>query len=167
VTAADGFLGDLSPAIVRIRYEFANWFAVVCDLNRLGMSLFPLLKPRQEDHQLILAGTLYGRCLLSIQGAVLLAERGLAADTRTIVRAATETAITLGALVKHESVIDLLLLRYAYAERAMRNAWLQDPEAVAMMSAEQVAAVRCVIANLSTTFRASQNCEATHSSSSN
>ncbi len=152
MTAADGFLGNSSTAIERIRYEFANWFAVVRDLNRLGMSLFPLLKPRQDDHQMILAGTLYGRCLLSVQGAVLLAERGLAADTRTIVRAATETAITLGALVRDEGVIDLLLLRYAYADRAMRNACLRDPEAAAMMSPEQVATVRGVIANLERDF---------------
>jgi hypothetical protein len=92
--------------------------------------------------------------VLSVQAAVVLAERGLCGDARTVIRASTETAITLGAVVADESTIDLLLLRHAYSFRAIRNAWLNDPRAVAQMSDEQTAIVRQAVADIEREFPA-------------
>jgi hypothetical protein len=59
----------------------------------------------------------------------LLAERGQCADARTIIRAATETAITLGALVVDEAIIDLLLRRHAtrFAPYETRGSTIREP----------------------------------------
>jgi hypothetical protein len=154
MSAEAGFLGDTSRIVRNIRADFAPWFDIVERLNRLAMRLLPQLRPPVENHQLILWCSLYGRAVMSVQAAALLAERGQCADARTIIRAATETAITLGALIVDEAVIDLLLRRHAYSYRAIRNAWLNDPRAVGQMTEEQIASVRQAIVEVEREFPA-------------
>lgn len=152
MSGQEGFIGDTSRIVERIRADFAPWFSIVERLNRLAMQVLPDVRPPTDSNQLVFAAVLYGRTVTSIQAAVLLAQTGLAGDARTIVRAATETAMTLGALVVDESVLDDLLLRHAWSERALRNAWLQDPQAVEHMTPQKIAVVRNVIAEIERDF---------------
>jgi hypothetical protein len=61
-----GFPGDTSRIVRSIRADFAPWFGVVERLNRVAMRLLPQLQPPVENHQLILAGSLYGRAVMSV-----------------------------------------------------------------------------------------------------
>src|SRR2546426_12428353 len=68
------------------------------------------------------------------------------ADARTVVRAAAETAIVLCAVVKDAAVCDLLIDRHFWHHRKLRNAWLNDPQAIAEMTAEDIEAVKTILA---------------------
>jgi hypothetical protein len=146
---AEGFLSqDVAASVERIKLQFGPWFHVATRFSNLGMRLLTALKPNTTSNQQLLAAAAYGRTLTSFQSAYILAERGLSADARTVVRSAAETAIFMAALSKDETVGDLLLKRHFYHHRKLRNAWLNDPQAVAEMTSEQVDAVKAVIADI-------------------
>ena len=73
----------------------------------------------------MVAAALYGRALASYQSALILAERGLIADARTVVRAAAEAVIVLSAVAKDAGVCDLLVDRHVWHHVKMRKAWLR------------------------------------------
>ncbi|WP_404821592.1 DUF5677 domain-containing protein [Paracidovorax oryzae] len=109
------------------------------------MRVLPYVKADQFSPQQLVAAALYGRVLTSFQAAVLLAERGLLADTRTVVRGAAETAIILAAVVNDEAVCDLLIDRHFWHHQKLRQAWLNDPQAVAQMAGQEMDAVKAVL----------------------
>ena len=80
--------------------------------NALGMQVLPNAKASTTDNQQLIAAALYGRTLTSFQAAIVLAERGMIGDARTIVRAAAETAIVLAAVAQDAAVCDLLIDRH-------------------------------------------------------
>ena len=146
VSQNEGFLSPgLSSSVANIRADFAPWFDAATAFNTLGMRVLPNVKADQSSNQQLVAAALYGRLLTSFQAAFLLAERGLLADARTVVRGATETAIVLAAVVKDETVCDLLIDRHFWHHRKLRQAWLNDPQAVEQMTAQEVDAVKAVI----------------------
>jgi hypothetical protein len=105
VSQNEGFLSPaLSGSIANIRADFAPWFDAVTAFNTLGMRVLPNVKADQSSNQQLVVAALYGRVLTSFQAAVLLAERGLLADARIVVRGAAETAIVLVAVEKDEAV---------------------------------------------------------------
>src|ERR1700730_15061637 len=96
-----GFLAvTLATSIAEIRKDFVAWFAATESFNNLGMQVLPAVKVDQANNQQLVAATLYGRTLSSFQAALVLAERGMLTDARTVIRAGAETAIVLCALVK-------------------------------------------------------------------
>jgi hypothetical protein len=150
---SEGFLApSLAASIAYIRKDFAPWFDTATRFNALGMRLMPNAKAGTTDNQQLVAAALYGRVLTSFQAANILAERGMLGDARTVVRAAAETAIFLAAVAKDEAVCDLLIDRHFWHHRKLRNAWLNDPEAVAQMTSEQVEAIKATIANADTEY---------------
>jgi Family of unknown function (DUF5677) len=145
----DGFLSsEVSISIERIKRQFAPWFRVAARFNSLGMRLLPCLKPETTNNQQLLVAAAFGRTLTSFQSALLLTERGLLADARTVIRSAAETAIFMAALAKDTSVGDILIKRHFYHHRKLRAAWLDDPQATAEMTPELIAAVAESIADI-------------------
>jgi Family of unknown function (DUF5677) len=145
----EGFLSsDVSAMIARIRTEFASWFEVTRRLSDLGMRVLRAMKVPSDDNQRLTAALLYGRALTSFQSAYILAERGLAADARTLIRASVETAVVLNALLLNPKLTDVLIKRHQWHSRKLLSAWLNDPEAVTQMSADQQAAFKAEIARL-------------------
>lgn len=144
----EGFLSSgLSSSIANIRKDFGSWFNAATAFNTLGMCVLPNVKANRSSNQQLIAAALYSRVLTSFQAAILLAERGLLADARTVVRGAAETAIVLAAVVKEEAVCDLLIDRHFWHHRKLRQAWLDDQQAVAQMATQEVDAVKAVIAD--------------------
>jgi Family of unknown function (DUF5677) len=68
---------------------------------------------------------LFGRALTSLQSVVILAERGLSADSRTVLRAAAETTIVLCAVAADAGVADQLVLRHQWHRRKLLTSWLK------------------------------------------
>lgn len=145
----EGFLSDdLSSSVANIRRDFASWFDVATAFNALGMRVLPKVTADQASNQQLIAATLYGRTLTSFQAVFLLSERGMLSDARTVVRAATETAIVLVAVLKDETICDRLVERHFWHHRKLRNAWLNDPAAIKEMTTQDVAAIEACIADI-------------------
>jgi hypothetical protein len=144
--------GSLAPTIVntiaKIRADYAPWFEIAASFNKLAMRVLPTLRAGTANAQQLFAATLYGRTITSFQSAVILAERGLMADARTVVRAATETGIILAALASNAAVIDILELRHYYHRRKLYTVWLNDRASRASMSADDITALEQDIADI-------------------
>ena len=157
----EGFLSpDLATSIANIRRDFSPWFGVAESFVKLGMRVLPEVKAGQTNNQQLIAAALYGRALTSFQAAYVLTERGLLADARTVVRAAAETTIVLSAVVKDAKVCDLLVDRHFWHHRKLRNAWLNDPQAVAEMTPEQIDAVKATLAEADASHPAAKQLKA-------
>ncbi len=144
-------VGFLSPGLAgdsaRIRADFSAWFDVAEDLNRHAMRVLPSLQPGTDSKDGLVVALLFGRALTTFQAVLILAERGMLGDSRTLVRAASETAIVLAAVVADPAVCEQLIDDHFRHHKKMRNAWLEDGQAVAVMSKEQVDAVRAALAD--------------------
>lgn len=137
---------DISYSIATIRKDFAPWFDAAMSFNELGMRVLPKVNADQASSpQLIMAPLLYGRTLTSFQSAYILTERGMISDARTVVRAAAETAIILAAVAKDASVCDRLLDRHYWHHCKLRAAWLNDPEASAHTTPQEMDAIKVAI----------------------
>jgi hypothetical protein len=100
----EGFLSpSISEWIKRHRVANRRWFGLAEDLNRVAMGLLPSLTLPPEDNNVFLAVLLFLRGLSSFQGALLLAERGMTQDARTLARGCFENVFLMGALCRDPS----------------------------------------------------------------
>ncbi|MFX1803094.1 DUF5677 domain-containing protein [Paraburkholderia sp. A1RO-5] len=153
MSQSQGFLSaDLAISVANLRRDFAPWFGVAEGFNALAMRVLPNVKAATDSNQQVVAAALYGRALTSYQAALLLAERGMIADARTVVRAVAETVIVLSAVAKDAGVCDLLIGRHVWHHVKMRRAWLHDSQATAQMSPAETAAVKETLAELEVQF---------------
>jgi Family of unknown function (DUF5677) len=161
VSQSQGFLSaNMAVSTAKIRRDFAAWFAVAEGFNALAMRVLPNAKAATDNNQQVVAAALYGRVLTSFQAAVILSERGLIADARTVVRAAAETAIVLSAVAKDAAVCDLLIDRHVWHHVKIRKAWLRDPQATAQITPAEAAAVKETIADAEAQFPQSKTLKA-------
>lgn len=135
-------------SIAQIKKDFASWFDVADSFNNLGMQVLHAMKVDVASNQQLLAAALYGRALTSFQASCFLAERGMLSDARTVVRAAAETTIILSAVVKDASVCELLIDRHYWHHLKIRNVWLQNPQAVDIMSSHEIEKTKIVIEDI-------------------
>ncbi len=97
-----GFLSRDAPLWVsQIRTQHKPWFELISKLNTFAVSVLLREVPKVPEELYI--ATLYARAVTMFQGAVLLAERGMAAESRTLVRGCAETAIALGCTRREKS----------------------------------------------------------------
>jgi len=145
-----GFLeAGESARIANIRKRHAPWFALVERLNRLAMNV--LLRERPMVNEEVYLGTLYARAVSMFQGVVRLAERGMGAEARTLVRACAETAIALGCVRRDREFFDRLDEDYDKHRLALANDLLRlkdDPN----ISAEQRAELQRFVGDLSAQY---------------
>jgi hypothetical protein len=91
----DGFF---SPELERFREAvrttepFKSWFDYALGLNRIGFDLLRHAASTATDSRLFTMHANFLRAHQSFQSALLLAERGLIPDTRTLVRSGVESA---------------------------------------------------------------------------
>jgi hypothetical protein len=128
--------------------DFMPWFNAATAFNELAMSVLSNLNIDLESRQQITTAALYDRVLTSYQATILLAERGMLSDSRTIVRGAVENAIVLAAIIKDAAVCDLLVDRHFWHHRKLRQAWLSDKDAVAQMTTQDEIDIKANIADI-------------------
>lgn len=136
---------SFSTSVAEIRKDFSPWFVVADSFNDLGMRLLAAVKPNQNNNQEMHAAVLYVRTLTSFQAACVLAERGMIADARVVVRAAIETAIILFALVKDASICDQLLEKDYWQRLKLGSIALDDPGYLAQTSSQEIETVKAAI----------------------
>ncbi|OAJ56900.1 hypothetical protein A6V36_32430 [Paraburkholderia ginsengiterrae] len=96
-----GFLSnDVTHWIGKHRADNAAWFSFAERLNRLGQSLLHGLSVTTGEGQdsRLLAMLLFTRTLSNFQGAILMAERGMIVEARTLARSCLESTFCLAAM---------------------------------------------------------------------
>ena len=146
-----GFLEPNDRALIaHIRGRHADSFAFIERLNHLAMSVLLVETPRMPEE--LYVATLYARAVTLFQGAVLMAERGMAAEARTLVRGCAETAIALGCARLDRSFLEKLDEDFDKHRIALANDLLRLPEDDRHVSAEQRADLRAMIAEVSSEY---------------
>jgi hypothetical protein len=82
-------------ATVREIPDYKLWFTYADDLNRLGLDTLQDLTVADDDCQRVTITALFVRAHHSFQAALVLAEMGLLADSRVVLRSGVEGAIPL------------------------------------------------------------------------
>lgn len=101
--------GFLAPSVIEIiKYSQARipgWFSFANDLNRLAQSLYvettDLLRGRSTHDPLPMALQLMPRALSAFQGSIILAERAMPVEAKTLARGIYEAAFWIGYLRTH------------------------------------------------------------------
>jgi hypothetical protein len=93
----DGFFSPTMPTVIaKARAESRTWFALVDRLRKLSQNLLLQVDPPPDPHSVCLH-VMFARAVTTYQASVLLAERGLPADSRTLARSFLETTMFYGA----------------------------------------------------------------------
>src|SRR4051794_5157179 len=118
---------DIPGWIARHRSENHEWFDLAQSLNGVACRLlFTLIVPA-DDNQMFCAALLYMRALTSYQGAILLAERGMTTDARTLARSCFESVFCLGAVCRDASFPDRFIRDDAERRRKLAKSLLKLP----------------------------------------
>jgi hypothetical protein len=98
-----GFLStEMGPIIEQCRKQNALWFALAEDINRSAQATLTKYQigPGEISGQHLFGLLLLIRSLSNFQGGLLMAERGMVVEARTLFRCCFENAFWLGALLK-------------------------------------------------------------------
>jgi hypothetical protein len=145
----DGFLSSDHVAWTAItRAQFKEWFDLVDSFNREAMKILFAIKPGQAINQQLVAASLYGRALQSFQGAVIMAERGMIAGARSLVRSCAETAFAIGSVAVDDNFVDALIEDHQSHRLRHASAILNDPESRQELTPEQVNNLQQVITEI-------------------
>jgi len=100
-----GFLSPLIASwIEKHRGSHSNWFAFADDVNQIGQKLMLALAPPKSDWQRVSASLVFSRVVSHFQAIILLAERGMLPEARSLLRGMLEGAFTVVAMVKSRDV---------------------------------------------------------------
>jgi hypothetical protein len=145
----DGFF---SPEIERFRKAvrtsepFKAWFDYALGLNRIGFDLLRQASSPSTDPRLFAMHGHFVRAHQSFQGALVLAERGLIPDMRTLVRSGVESAIAIHPLANDPGFVDKMVEAHHMHQRKVARIVLDTPAYLASYSPEEVAAMHAAIA---------------------
>jgi hypothetical protein len=124
-----GFLSpDLLAWMTTTRGQFKDWFDLVENFNREAMKILFAIESSPFSNRELVVSLLYRRAVQSFQGAVLLAERGMIADARSLVRSCSETAIAIGCVASDEKFVDDLIEDHDKHRLTFANVHLNDPD---------------------------------------
>lgn len=97
MTTEQGFLTSaIAEWTKEAKERHKSWFDLASEVNRESMAVYDSVIPDPRNNRQLLGKLLYLRTLQSFQGAILLAERGMIPEARTLVRSCAESAIALG-----------------------------------------------------------------------
>jgi hypothetical protein len=155
VVKADGFLSaDMPATIALVRKRQPEWFALLDRCNKTAMALLYKLEPPANDNQKLVEATLYGRALQTLQAAIILAERGMAADARACLRRSADTAIFQLKMANDATFDDALIENHDYYRRNLANAALADKELCKHLDQKQLDELRGAVAEVTAKYAA-------------
>jgi hypothetical protein len=130
-------IGFLSPAVAGYitdhRNQYADFFGLADALNRVGQGVMSeanvtITDQRAADPKLLTLLLLI-RTMSNFQGVILLVERGMIVEARTLARSCYENVYCLSALQKDGAgFVKAMLADELYARKAASNWLLQKPE---------------------------------------
>lgn len=138
-----GFLSaDISKWTAKARTEHVPWFRLADQINQEGMTFLLTTQPAHGNNKEFVAALLFGRALQAFQGSVLLSERGMGAEARTLIRNCAEAAIALGNVALSETFLDELIADYEKHRLTIANVFLNDPDCMRELPTEQLDKLR-------------------------
>jgi hypothetical protein len=147
----DGFF---SPEIDRFREALRStspgkpWFDYALGLNAIGLDLLKnSFTVRDVPHIFAMHG-IFVRAHQSFQAALLLIERGMIGDARTVLRSGVEGAIAICALASDPSFVERLIEAHHANQRKEARLLLETPGYLDRYSTTEVAAMRAVVASV-------------------
>lgn len=106
-------LGYLSPEsanwIAKNRGEHSGWFSHVDRLNRLAQRAVFAVSADEDSNREVVSILVFLRALFHFQAVVLLAERGMTVEARSLARGSLEAAFCLRALIADDAFLDQLV----------------------------------------------------------
>jgi hypothetical protein len=108
----DGFFSpelDQFRSAMRTTMPTKAWFDYALDLNRIGFDLLQNAATARSENATFTMHGIFVRTHQSFQAALLLAERGLIGDTRTVLRSGFEGAIAIYALAADPAFVQRMI----------------------------------------------------------
>jgi uncharacterized protein DUF5677 len=146
-----GFLSDEIESfrkIVRTREPFKEWFGFAQELNLFGSEAIRAHTFDQNDTQRMTISALFIRSHQSLQAAMVLVERGMIADARTLLRTLVEGTIAQIALAADVGVIDQLVAAHHKHQLTICREMLADEKYREQLSPSQIAQLETTISEL-------------------
>jgi uncharacterized protein DUF5677 len=146
-----GFLSDEIDgfcSIVRTRTPHKEWFDFAQELNLFGSEAVRAHTFDQNDTQRIMISALFIRSHQSLQAAMVLVERGMIADARTVLRTLVEGTIAQIALAADARVIDQLVAAHRKHQLIICRDMLADDKYREQLSQAQIAQLEATVSEL-------------------
>ncbi len=146
--------GFLSDEIIRFRTAvrtttpYKQWFDFAQELNLFGSEAIRAHKFDQNDTQTMTISALFIRSHQSLQAAVVLVERGMIADARTVLRTLVEGTIAQIALAADAGVIDQLVAAHRKHQLTICREMLADEKYREQLSHAQIAQLEATVSEL-------------------
>lgn len=143
--------GFFSSEIDELRYAVrrsprcAPWFALAEDLSRFALEILSGHQVPLDDLQRFAISPLFVRAHQSFQAAVILAERAMISDARTVLRSATEHAIASVAVAADPTFVDRLVAAHRKHQLTTARTLLKDADCRPNLSAEQVQSLEATV----------------------
>jgi hypothetical protein len=142
----DGFFSSDVDAFrqqVRDSQPFKTWFDYALDLNRIGFDVLKRVRTSLADSREFAMHAHFVRVHQSFQSALLLAERGLIPDARTVLRSGVEGAIAINALANDAGFVEQMIEAHHRSQRTLARVTLT--KFASSYSAEQIAKMNAAI----------------------
>lgn len=146
----DGFFSADADAVAQEAVPLPAWRTLTRDLNRTVQRLFGETSIPFADHLSppLIARMLLGRALSNFQGAVLLSERGMTVEARTLVRSCLETAFCLTAVLSKGQEFTERLVADAEKHRRMLVGNLLSSDIAGDLGADMESRLRSFLASI-------------------
>ena len=119
-------------------HPYDVWFAFAEELNRLGQEILEGHETPVSDNRRLTTTVLFIRASQSFQAAIILAERGMLADARAVLRSAVEGAMALNALANDPTFDQKLIEAHLNFQRTTINVVLNEPDYRGQHSADEI-----------------------------
>lgn len=133
--------GFLSPAIsewvVNVKKQHKSWFDLASEINRESMAINDSVIPVPGNDRQLLGKLIYLRTLQFFQGAILLAERGMITEARTLVRSCAESSMALGGVARIDDFPAQLQSAHDKHRRGLAGFFVGDLETRDTLTEEQ------------------------------
>lgn len=124
----EGFLSaEINGWISKKRMEHHIEFSFAGKVNKLAQHILLHMEPKIGSNFQLLVSILFARILNHYQGAIILAERGMIASARAIVRVMCDALFSLSACVADEKFIDELVKDDRHREADLIRSLLSVP----------------------------------------
>jgi hypothetical protein len=146
-----GYLSDeigRFHTVVRTKAPYKQWFDFAQELNLFGSEAIRAYTFDQSDTQRMTLSALFIRSHQSLQAAMVLIERGMIADARTVLRTLVEGAIAQIALAADIGVIDQLVAAHHKHQLTTCREMLADEKYRQHLSAAQINQLETTVAEL-------------------
>jgi hypothetical protein len=146
-----GFLSDeinRFRTVVRTTTPYKQWFDFAQELNLFGSEAIRAHRFDQNDTQTMTISALFIRSHQSLQAAMVLVERGMIADARTVLRALVEGTIAQIALAADTGVIGQLVAAHRRHQLTICRELLADEKYREQLSQAQIAQLQATVSEL-------------------